>query len=98
MGSYTRTKNGEENTSLSMVAYKKASMNETEYTEVDLSKFRVGTRVTNKKYGEGKVTGIKEGKVTGIKEGKVMVSFNKAVKTFQFPHAIEIGSLVVKEW
>ena len=49
-------------------------MNETECTEVDLSKFRVGTRVTNKKYGEGKVT--------GIKEGKVMVSFNKAVKTF----------------
>ena len=90
VGSYTRTKNGEENTSLSMVADKKASMNETEYTEVDLSKFRVGTIVTNKKYGEGKVT--------GIKEGKVMVSFNKAVKTFQFPHAIEIGSLVVKEW
>ncbi len=90
MGSYTRTKNGEENTSLSMVADKKASMNETEYTEVDLSKFRVGTIVTNKKYGEGKVT--------GIKEGKVMVYFNTAVKTFQFPHAIEIGSLVVKEW
>ena len=73
-----------------MAADKKASMNETECTEVDLSKFRVGTIVTNKKYGEGNVT--------GIKEGKVMVSFNKAVKTFQFPHAIEIGSLVVKEW
>lgn len=58
--------------------------------EVDLSKFRVGTIVTNKKHGKGKVT--------GIKRGKVMVSFDAANKTFPFPSAIEKGVLVVEEW
>lgn len=60
------------------------------FKEVDLSKFRVGTIVTHKKYGEGKVT--------GIKSGKVMVSFDVANKTFLFPDAIEKGFLTVKEW
>ncbi|MDA3768759.1 hypothetical protein PF586_10250 [Lactobacillus delbrueckii] len=60
------------------------------YKEVDLSKFRVGTIVTHKKFGEGKVT--------GIKSGKVMVSFDTANKTFLFPDAIEKGFLTVKEW
>ena len=60
------------------------------FTEIDLSKFRVGTIVTHKKYGEGKVT--------GIKSGKVMVSFDVANKTFLFPGAIEKGFLTVKEW
>ena len=60
------------------------------FKEVDLSKFRVGTIVTHKKSGEGKVT--------GIKSGKVMVSFDVANKTFLFPDAIEKGFLTVKEW
>ena len=60
------------------------------FKEVDLSKFRVGTIVTHKRYGEGKVT--------GIKSGKVMVSFDVANKTFLFPDAIEKGFLTVKEW
>ena len=63
---------------------------EPKFKEVDLSKFRVGTIVTHKKYGEGKVT--------GIKSGKVMVSFDVANKTFLFPDAIEKGFLTVKEW
>ena len=61
-----------------------------ELKEVDLSKFRVGTIVAHKKYGEGKVT--------GIKPGKVMVSFDSTNKTFLFPDSIEKGFLVVKEW
>lgn len=60
------------------------------FTEIDLSKFRVGTIVTHKRYGEGKVA--------GIKSGKVMVSFDVANKTFLFPDAIEKGFLTVKEW
>ena len=60
------------------------------FKEVDLSKFRVGTIVTHKKYAEGKAT--------GIKSGKVMVSFDVANKTFLFPDAIEKGFLTVKEW
>ena len=60
------------------------------FTEIDLSKFRVGTIVTHKRYGEGKVA--------GIKSGKVMVSFDVANKTFLFPDAIERGFLTVKEW
>jgi molybdopterin-guanine dinucleotide biosynthesis protein len=58
--------------------------------EIDLSKFRVGTIVEHKRYGVGKVT--------GIKKGKVMVSFDGANKTFLFPKAIEDGFLTVKEW
>ena len=58
--------------------------------EIDLSTFRVGTIVEHKKYGIGKVT--------GIKTGKVMVSFDVANKTFLFPQAIENGFLTVKEW
>jgi transcription-repair coupling factor (superfamily II helicase) len=58
--------------------------------EIDLSKFRVGTIVEHKKYGVGKVT--------GIKTGKMMVSFDTVVKTFLFPSAFEMGFLAVKEW
>ena len=60
------------------------------FMEIDLSRFRVGTIVTHKRYGEGKVA--------GIKSGKVMVSFDVANKTFLFPDAIERGFLTVKEW
>lgn len=62
----------------------------TEFKEVDLSKFRIGTVVSHKKYGEGKVT--------GIKAGKVMVSFAEMNRTFLFPDAIEKGFLIVKDW
>lgn len=71
-------------------AFGAESKTKAEFKEVDLSKFRVGTIVTHKKFGEGKVT--------GIKEGKVMVSFAEANKTFLFPSAIEKGFLTVKEW
>jgi len=58
--------------------------------EIDLSKFRIGTAVLHKKFGKGKVT--------GIKSGKVMVSFDISNKTFLFPDAIEQGFLTVIEW
>jgi hypothetical protein len=61
-----------------------------EFKEVDLSKLRIGTIVTHAKFGEGKVT--------GIKEGRVMVSFAETNKTFLFPSAFEEGFLTVKEW
>jgi len=57
---------------------------------IDLSKLRVGTIVTHKKYGEGKIT--------GFKPGKILVSFPKKLVTFQLPSAFEMGFLSIKEW
>lgn len=67
-----------------------ASVKPTPYHEIDLSKLRVGTIVTNKKYGEGKIT--------GFKPDKVLVSFPTELKTFIIPMAFEKGFLKVKEW
>ena len=67
-----------------------ASAKPAPYHEIDLSKLRVGTIVTNKKYGEGKIT--------GFKHDKVLVSFATELKLFVIPMAFKEGFLKVKEW
>lgn len=59
-------------------------------TTVDLSKLRVGTIVTNAKYGEGRIS--------KFKPGKVLVAFKDKLAAFVFPQAFEQGHLKVKEW
>jgi len=67
-----------------------ASVKPAPYNEIDLSKLRVGTIVTNKKYGDGKIT--------GFKHDKVLVSFATELKLFVVPMAFKEGFLKVKEW
>lgn len=62
------------------------------FEALDLSKLRIGTLVTSKKYGEGRITKFNQ-------NGKIMVSFpSEAPKTFQVPNAFEKGFLKVKEF
>ena len=57
--------------------------------EVDLSRLNIGSIVSNKKYGKGKIT--------GFKPGKILVSFSDTVKSFQMPDAFKSGFLTVVE-
>lgn len=59
-------------------------------SEVDLSQVRVGTIVTNAKYGEGKIT--------AFKPGKILVSFPADLKLFLMPDAFIKGHLKIKEY
>lgn len=59
------------------------------HTEVDLSKLRIGTKVKNKKYGIGRVT--------GFKPGRMLVAFETDQKVFMFPSAFEDGYLTIVE-
>ncbi len=55
-----------------------------------MSKLRIGSIVSNSKYGDGKVT--------GFKPGKILVSFPEELKMFLVPMAFEKGFLKIKEW
>ena len=55
----------------------------------DLSKLRIGTTVVHKKFGVGRVT--------GIKPGLLLVAFEDKLKKFVFPDAFRDGYLRIKE-
>ena len=61
-----------------------------QYETIDLSKLRVGSVVSHKKYGDGSVT--------GFRTGKILVSFPEKVLPFQIPQSFEQKFLEVKEW
>lgn len=58
---------------------------EQEKLKVDVSNMRIGSTVTHKLFGEGKVLEIRDAKIT--------VAFGKAEKMFLFPQAFEQGFL-----
>ena len=60
-----------------------------EATTIDLTKLRVGTVVTHKMFGDGKIT--------KFRPGKMLVSFEKKTVTFLIPDAFEQGHLTIKE-
>lgn len=67
-----------------------AEQSHEKYAEIDLSQIRVGTIVEHKRFGRGKIT--------GIKPEYVLVSFEINLIKFQMPQAFEEGFLKVIEW
>lgn len=57
---------------------------------VDLSKLRVGSIVTHKKFGKGKVI--------GFKKNMILVSFPTKLRRFLIPDAFKQGYLNIEEW
>lgn len=55
----------------------------------NLAKVGIGTLVWHKKFGVGKIT--------GMRKGKIMVSFPAKNVTFQFPQAFEQGFIILEE-
>jgi hypothetical protein len=60
--------------------------------KVEYSGIKVGTTLTHKTFGEGRVIKIVEDK----RDGKIIVSFGKAEKMFLFPQALDQGFLLRK--
>lgn len=70
-------------------SFMKTAEKSSNYAEVDLSKIRIGTKVENKRYGIGRIT--------GFKPGRMLVAFETDQKVFIFPSAFEEGYLKVIE-
>ena len=70
-------------------SFMKTAEKSSDYAEVDLSKIRIGTKVENKRYGIGRIT--------GFKPGRMLVAFETDQKVFMFPSAFEEGYLKVIE-
>ena len=60
-----------------------------EETTIDLTKLRVGTVITHKMFGDGKIT--------KFRLGKMLISFEKKTGTFLIPDVFERGHLTIKE-
>jgi hypothetical protein len=78
----------ENNTSFGVRKSIPAFVMETKEKTIDCSGIRIGSYLTHKSFGTGKVIEIKGNLMT--------VSFGKAEKKFQFPDAIENGFLKIK--